>query len=119
MSELATKMMNVLRLLLKDRTTQLRESEEELAIVKTQLADSMKRERVLKDAALQAANSSMRMAVKFLEEKSELVEQNNQLKYAVNKLRKQGDFVDFVDRQRMLLACPDVVETAVLCHNAV
>jgi phage-related tail protein len=114
------KMINVLRLLLGDRTRQVKDSDEELVAVKKTLADSVARVCKLQDMVRQAGydnNLRARMATlseTFTAEKAELTQD-------VSRLVSQNlALLKTVDRQRRALECHDtLVETAVLFHGPV
>jgi hypothetical protein len=114
------KMVNVLKLMLGDRTRQVKDSAEELAIVKSMLAESVARVSKLQDMVQQAGydnNLRARMATlseTFTTEKAELV-------HDVSRLVSQNrSLLETIDRQRRAMACHDTfVETAVLFHRPV
>jgi phage-related tail protein len=115
------KMINVLRLLLGDRTRQVKDSDEELVAVKKTLADSVARVCKLQDMVRQAGydnNLRARMdtlSETFTAEKAELTQDVSRL------VTQNRALLQTVNRQRRILEYGEdtLVETAVLFHGPV
>jgi phage-related tail protein len=115
------KMINVLKLLLGDRSRQVKDSDEELAVVKKTLADSVARVYTLQDMVRQAGfDNTLRarmasLSETFATEKAEMVE------YILRLEAQNRSLVKTVNRQRRVLEYGEdtLVETAVLCHGPV